>query len=92
MASAGNVAAGNADGSALAANCSDAVCLGSAVDFLGLDTGAQLERRPLVPLAAVVGVELEVLELVCPDGQGASTDSLVGEVMARILDVLYSLS
>lgn len=88
MATASEVAAGDTHAFALTADCGDAVFVCEGVELADIDTGADLDRGAAV-VRGLVGVlldELEVLEVVRPDGQSTVANRLAEEVVASVPD------
>lgn len=81
-----DVATHDTDGLALTTDNGDAVLVSSLVQLKGLDTGAELEGRAGVAIEIEIGVELDLLEVVGPDGQGTGTGRLASEIVASVLD------
>ena len=64
----------------------NAIRLGQLVDVLRVSPGADLERRSRVTAVHIVLVELDVVQLMGPDGERPGTDGLVRKVMPSVLD------
>ena len=86
VAATGDVAARDADALALAAHGGDTVLVSGGVQLADLDAGAQLEGGAAVRLGLVVLDEVDLLEVVRPDGQGTGAGGLAKEVVAGVVD------
>lgn len=60
--------------------------VGGLVHLARLDTSAHLKGRTLVIRGGVAGIELNILQPVGPDGEGASAGRLAAEVVTGVLD------
>jgi hypothetical protein len=86
MATALDEASHDTDGLAFSTDDSDTMLLSSLIDLVGLDTSSGLDGRALVVTLLIVLIDLNGLEVVSPDGQGAVTGRLGTKVVASVLD------
>jgi len=75
VASSQNVASHNTNGSAFSADNGNTVGLSSGVKLECLDTGAKLEGWARISIILVCTKELDILEVVGPDGKRALSDT-----------------
>ncbi|WDK12052.1 hypothetical protein CGRA01v4_03331 [Colletotrichum graminicola] len=80
-----DVAANDTDSLALASNGSDAILVCGFIHLERPDAGAELEGGTTVRVLLVALQVLDVVELMGPDGQGASAGGFCAEVVASVL-------